>query len=76
MLKMRNRTTVTGAKNAHNQFIPASRYHGDRYPRTMEQAFGPGAQLSAPRRANPDLPVWIAAGAIAVILLCWALAQQ
>lgn len=73
---MRNKSRVVGTENAQNQFIPASRYYGDRYPRTMEQAFGPGAKLSPPDRDHADVPVWIAMGVAVVALLCWALGQQ
>lgn len=45
---MRNSTFKTTTPSGH--FIAPSRYYGDRYARTMEEAFGPGASLQVERR--------------------------
>lgn len=52
---MRNSNHVlSGARATRNNFLPASRYYGDKYARTMEEAFGPGAELdSEPEEDDP-----------------------
>ncbi len=71
---MRNSRSIPGAENAPNRFIPASRYHGDRYPRTMEQAFGPGARLSPTEHSTGDAFVAaVICGVLALLGLAAAL---
>lgn len=36
------------------RFVPPSRYYGDRFPRTLQEAFGPHAELHIERRAFLD----------------------
>ncbi len=67
------------ARATRNNFVPASRYYGDRYARTMEEAFGPGAKLSKPeveydRTAIVALTLAYAFGTACVIAfaLWWA----
>jgi hypothetical protein len=59
--------------------LPESRYYGDKFPRTMAEAFGPYAELhveDAPRPARYDLG-FVAAVAVALVLgfISWALQQ-
>lgn len=51
------------------QFVPESKRHGDRYPRTLEEAFGPGAQLDIEPNQLPGTALipWIIIGAVAVL---------
>lgn len=75
---MRNNPTPwIGASADRNNFLPASRYYGDKYARTMEEAFGPGAQLDAePEEYSPTVCMLIGAvilaGAVsAVACVLW-----
>lgn len=45
-----------------NNFMPQSKYYGDKHPRTMEEAFGPGAELDPPFDDGDGL-VWLIMGA-------------
>ncbi len=51
-------------------FIPESKRHGDRYPRTLEEAFGPYAvlDLDEPRRLPGTMLIpWVIVGAVAAL---------
>ncbi len=63
-----------------DRFLPESRYYGDKFPRTMEEAFGPYAELSVEdepaRPARYDLG-YVVAVAVALVLgfISWRLQQ-
>jgi hypothetical protein len=67
---MRNNTAPwVGASADRNNFLPASRYYGDKYARTMEEAFGPGAQLDKePEEFDPAVCMLIGAVFLAGLL--------
>ncbi len=61
-------------------FIPQSKYYGDKYPRTMEEAFGPYSELDVDRQTvlSKAMPILIVCAAILVFMLwlTWALAKH
>lgn len=56
-----------------NNFTPQSKYYGDRYPRTMEQAFGPGSELhvddSGRQMRNGIVAMFVVGGIVVVLAL-------
>lgn len=63
----------------HNPSMPASRFHGDRYPRTLQEAFGPHTDLRIETEAPPGPTIFGFAVTICVALVLgfvsWALQQ-
>lgn len=52
-----------------NNFLPQSRYYGDKFARTLEEAFGPGAQLDTePDEADPLVCMLLGAVFLAALL--------
>lgn len=58
-----------------SEWIPESRYYGDKYPRTMNEAFGPHAELHVDRRSTFDKVIGIAIAvgiALLMVAASWA----
>ena len=52
------------------RWIPPSQYYGDRFPRTIEEAFGPGARLTPPEPTRWEQVRGYVLAALVATLLC------
>ena len=52
------------------RWIPPSQYYGDRFPRTIEEAFGPGARLTPPEPTRWEQVRGYVLVALVATLLC------
>lgn len=55
-----------------SEWLPESRYYGDKYPRSVQEAFGPYAELHVDRRTPGDKIITLAV-AICIALLVGAI---
>ena len=53
-----------------NNFMPQSRYYGDKYARTMEEAFGPGAELHTEPDDFDPFTCMVLGAVFAVAVVC------
>jgi hypothetical protein len=58
-----------------SRWIPPSQYYGDKFPRTLEEAFGPGAELTIHEpTAWTQARCWVLTvlSALLIVAISWA----